>query len=83
MPVFGIPFLILRRKTMFKVNVRKFQTGAELNELIKQFQEFKKSYKEIMPGKTLEIVDMKIDICDAIYYKVKEKNNGANHIANM
>ena len=68
---------------MFILNVKKFQTGADLDKLIKQFQEFKKSYEETMPGKTLEIVDMRVGVCDAIYYKVKEKNNGTNHITNM
>ena len=68
---------------MFIFNVKKFQTGADLDKLIKQFQEFKKSYEEVMPGKTLEIVDMRVGACDAIYYKVKEKNNGTNHITDM
>ena len=45
---------------MFILNVKKFQTGADLDKLIKQFQEFKKSYEEVMPGKTLEIVDMRV-----------------------
>ena len=51
---------------MFILNVKKFQTGADLDKLIKQFQEFKKSYEETMPGKTLEIVDMRTGMCDAI-----------------
>lgn len=68
---------------MFILNIKKFQTGAELDKLIKQFKEFKKSYEEIMPGKTLEIVDMRSGICDTIYYKVKEKDNGTNHITDM
>ena len=68
---------------MFIFNVKKFYTGAELDKLIKQFQELKKSYEEITPGKTLEIVDMRTGICDTIYYKVKEKNNGTNHITDM
>ena len=68
---------------MFIFNVKKFKTGADLDKLIKQFQEFKKSYEEIMPGKTLEIVDMRTGMCDVIYYKVREKDNGTNHIADM
>lgn len=68
---------------MFIFDIKKFQTGADLDRLIKQFQEFKKSYEEIMPGKTLEITDMRIGICDTIYYKVKEKDNGTNRITNM
>lgn len=68
---------------MFILNIKKFQTGADLDRLIKQFQEFKKSYEEIMPGKTLEITDMRIGICDTIYYKVKEKDNGTNRITDM
>ena len=68
---------------MFILNVKKFQTGADLDKLIKQFQEFKKSYEEAMPGKALEIVDMRVGMCDAIYYKVKEKNNGTNHVTDM
>ena len=68
---------------MFIFNVKKFQTGADLDKLIKQFQEFKKSYEEIMPGKTLEIVDMRTSMCDAIYYKVREKKHGTNHITDM
>ena len=68
---------------MFIFNVKKFQTGAELNKLINQFQEFKKSYEEVMPRKTLEIVDMRVGMCDTIYYKVKERDNGTNHITDM
>ena len=68
---------------MFIFNVKKFQTGADLDKLITQFLEFKKHYEEAMPGKTLEIVDMRVGACDAIYYKVKEKNNGTNHITDM
>ena len=68
---------------MFIFNVKKFQTGADLDKLINQFREFKKSYEEIMPRKTLEIMDMRVGTCDAIYYKVKEKDNGTNHITDM
>ena len=66
---------------MFIFNVKKFYTGAELDKLIKQFQELKKSYEEITPGKTLEIVDMRTGICDAIYYKITKRNTNETQIS--
>lgn len=61
---------------MFILNIKKFQTGADLDKLLSQFFEFKEHFEEAMPGKTLEIVDIRFGLCDAIYYKVtKEQTN--------
>ena len=73
MPCFWYPLFDSEEQTMFILNIRKFQTGADLDKLLSRFFEFKEHFEEAMPGKTMEIVDIKFGLCDAIYYRVKEK----------
>ena len=58
---------------MFMFGVRRFSTKGNLYSTLNEFALFKKKYEEVMPNKTLQIVDMSQGASSTIYYKVEER----------